>query len=59
MQWTDSWDSTAEQDTLPVAVEVTIELQPSGRSQQHGYRMTRVFNLPCTVPTNLTGGLGL
>jgi type II secretion system protein J len=54
-QWTDTWDSTAEQDTLPLMVEVTIELMPVG-NQKQGYRLTRTYGLPCTVAGNLTGG---
>lgn len=56
--WLDSWDSTAENDTLPLAVEVTIELSPTGR-ETRGYRLTRTFTLPCTVASNLSGGSGL
>ena len=28
--WWSTWDSTLEEDTLPVAVEVTLELEPTG-----------------------------
>lgn len=56
--WTDSWDSTAENDTLPLAVELTIDLMPTGR-ETRGYHMTRTFTLPCTVASNLSGSTGL
>jgi general secretion pathway protein J len=57
MSWQDSWDSTAENDTLPLAVELTLELAPTGRNPR-GYRLTRTFMLPCSVASNLTGGTG-
>lgn len=56
-QWTDSWDSTTESDTLPLAVEMTIELAPTGRDTR-GYHLTRTFTLPCTVASNLSGSTG-
>lgn len=46
--WVDTWDSTQEDNTLPVAVEVTLDLQqpdtPGGI-----YRTVRVFPLPCST----------
>lgn len=56
-QWIDSWDSTAEQDTLPLAVQVTLELSPTKQNEK-GYTLTRTFSLPCTVVSNLNGGAG-
>jgi type II secretion system protein J len=54
MMWAESWDSTAMQDSLPLAVEVTLELEPAGRAAR-GYRMVRTFVLPCTDPAKLSG----
>ncbi len=48
--WTDTWDSTAQNNTLPVAVEVTLELEPANALEKHGKRLTRVFQLPCGEP---------
>ena len=60
--WTDAWDSADHQDTLPLAVEVTLSLEPqdqdvrSGRQQISRYdpayrsricQQTQIFTLPC------------
>ena len=50
-QWWSSWDSTLENDTLPLAVEVTLELDsPTGRldaGAPRGPRLMRVVQLAC------------
>ena len=51
-QWWTTWDSTTENDSLPVAVEVTIELEPAARRANdpdaRWPRLTRVVQIPCT-----------
>ena len=50
--WLDSWDSTTQGDVLPVAIEVTLELEGPEPTQPAGggYRVSRVFLLPCSSP---------
>lgn len=47
--WLDSWDSTTRSNTLPEAVEVTLELGflTGLGSAIETYRVSRVFLLPC------------
>jgi len=47
--WLDAWDSTTEGDTLPLAVEVTMELElAAGKpADAAAPSMTRIFGLPC------------
>ncbi|HEY8751498.1 MAG TPA: type II secretion system protein GspJ [Tepidisphaeraceae bacterium] len=47
-QWQTSWDSTQYNNSLPVAVEVTLELMPPGVKQP--IHMRRVFGLSCLTP---------
>jgi general secretion pathway protein J len=47
--WSDSWDSTTVGNALPLAVNVTVELEPSGAGEPP-YAMSRTFALPCSVP---------
>lgn len=49
-QWWDSWDSSIENDSLPVAVEVTLELDPPAGAPQGsiGSRLVRIVQIPCT-----------
>jgi type II secretory pathway component PulJ len=57
--WYDSWDSTAQGDVLPVAVEVTVELvpPPGAPRDQAGYRMSSIVLIPCgQVATDDTSG---
>jgi type II secretion system protein J len=52
-EWQDSWDSSTEDDTLPVAVEVTLQLDGDPPSERDsGYRASRVFLVPCGVPAS-------
>jgi type II secretion system protein J len=65
--WYDEWDSTANNDSLPVAVQISLELQmdpaQSGSQQQDSgsgsvYRVTRVIQMSCVTPdtTDTTTG---
>jgi type II secretory pathway component PulJ len=59
-QWLDTWDSTTQDNTLPLAVEVTLQIQPgqgqnsssasATNAQAQPYVLTRVFILPCASP---------
>ncbi|HUU11374.1 MAG TPA: type II secretion system protein GspJ [Phycisphaerae bacterium] len=49
--WLDAWDSTTQDNLLPLAVEVTLTLaraQPS-ETDVAGYSMSRVFLIPCSA----------
>ncbi len=48
--WQDSWDSGAQDNVLPLAVEVTIQLQSDQKDEQDiaGYRTSEVFLVPCS-----------
>lgn len=49
--WQTAWDSTQLADTLPVAVELTIELADrDGGADARPYRATQVVPLACGVP---------
>lgn len=54
--WVDSWDSAAQDNALPLAVGVTIELisEDEADADAAGYWISRVFRLPCS---SLTTGL--
>jgi hypothetical protein len=50
-EWVDSWDSTTATIPLPLAVEVTLQLDrktPDGQAKV--YKYTRVYPLSCAVP---------
>ena len=52
--WTDTWDSTAEDNTLPAAVEVTLTLdRPNGPVHNpdgtQSFKFVRIFQLPCST----------
>lgn len=49
--WRDDWDSKAQGDILPTAVEATLELDaPDAKTgDDSAYRITRVFAIPCGV----------
>lgn len=57
--WLDSWDSTTQGDSLPLAVEVTIELQPEADADPdaEGYKLTRLLLLPCAGFDEESGGV--
>jgi type II secretion system protein J len=45
--WLANWDSTQEDNTIPVAVEITLDLQrPDGNGT---FRTVRVFPMPCST----------
>lgn len=47
-EWVDTWDSTVEDNLLPPAVEVTLQMEsdPPG-NPSGGYRLSRVLLVPC------------
>jgi hypothetical protein len=69
LQWYAEWDSTQYGDTLPMAVEVAIELRGSldptraatdvrgGVANEATYRTTRTFFLPCRDEAALLQGV--
>ena len=48
-QWWDSWDSTRDYESLPRAVEVTLELDPplGAPADAGGARLVRIVQVPC------------
>jgi prepilin-type N-terminal cleavage/methylation domain-containing protein len=69
LQWYDEWDSTQYGDTLPMAVEVTLEVRGSqdptrlatdsraGAANETAYRTSRTFLLPCRDEAALSQGV--
>ena len=56
-QWQTSWDSTQYNNSLPAAIEVTLELLPPGATEP--MRIRRVYALSCvTPPTAATSSSG-
>ncbi|MFT3787655.1 MAG: type II secretion system protein GspJ [Tepidisphaeraceae bacterium] len=61
--WLDSWDSTLQEDRLPIAISVTIEFQPqrmrAGAPLEPAYTATRIIQIPCGKPAtdSSTGGI--
>lgn len=55
--WQVAWDSSAQGDNLPLAVEVTLELRPDpDRAEESGYVVSRIFRIPCAaLPDESTG----
>jgi prepilin-type N-terminal cleavage/methylation domain-containing protein len=55
--WWPNWDSTQEDNTLPTAVQVTLQLQPPVVGQSNSanpplpYVVTRIFQPPCGPTT--------
>ena len=49
-EWLDDWDSGTEDNALPLAVEVTLELvgRRGEDTDEAGYRACRVFRIPCS-----------
>jgi len=47
--WLDNWDSTLEDNTLPLAMEVTLQLDDTRQDDptRGGYRTSQVFLVPC------------
>jgi type II secretion system protein J len=50
-EWLDNWDSTAEDNTIPAAVAVTLELDrpANGGKGTQTFRYSRVFQLACST----------
>ena len=68
VSWHEEWDSTQLGDVLPMAVEVTLEIdKPASQTaspwftdaQANAYRVVRIFPLPCAKPidTSQAGGI--
>jgi prepilin-type N-terminal cleavage/methylation domain-containing protein len=57
--WTDTWDSTQHNNTLPVAIQFTLILLPA-RPDADPIQMVRTISLACGVPdtTGITGTIG-
>jgi type II secretion system protein J len=55
-QWQTSWDSTQQNNTLPVAVQLTLQLSPDPNAPAGtaGYQITRTIPLACGVSVNST-----
>jgi len=55
LDWLDTWDSTTQDNQLPAAVEVTLELELETETDRRtpadaaGYRASRVFVVPCST----------
>jgi type II secretory pathway pseudopilin PulG len=50
--WEPTWDSTAEDNTLPVAVQVTLNIDRADSAAAGGvqtFSYTRIFPLPCST----------
>jgi prepilin-type N-terminal cleavage/methylation domain-containing protein len=54
--WLDNWDSTAEDNSLPCAIEVTLQLDDDrpNAAADGGYRASQVFLVPCGAPASDT-----
>ena len=50
VNWNDSWDST-QTDVLPVAVDITLEVQDPNSTDKKTYKASRMIVLPCGVST--------
>lgn len=47
-QWTDSWDSTQQNNALPLAAELTVEVKaPTANDPEHRYKLTRMVAFSC------------
>ena len=58
VQWWTTWDSTYERDSLPVAVQVTLQLDPPmagpNAGNVRGPRLSRVIQFPCVGEADLS-----
>lgn len=53
--WYTEWDSTLQDDSLPVAVEVTLRKSPSRQSDRTApYSISRIIPLSCAAPAQTT-----
>ena len=53
-QWLDTWDSTGVDNTLPLAIELTLSLAPTDAGSAVPYNITRVVHLPCGAIASTT-----
>jgi len=49
-EWLDTWDSTVENNTLPCAIEVTLQLDDARQPGVGGYYASKVIMIPCGPP---------
>jgi type II secretion system protein J len=58
--WLDTWDSTTINNALPLAIEVTLQLdpEPAQAASQAGYLATRVLLVPCGIDSSATTTAG-
>ncbi len=48
--WTTTWDSTQEDNTVPAAVRMTLQLdRTAADGSPHTYQTVRTFTLPCST----------
>ncbi len=58
-QWLPSWDSVQENNALPAAVRVTLELDRSGfRGTQRVLTYTRIFQIACSTAASDSANTG-
>jgi prepilin-type N-terminal cleavage/methylation domain-containing protein len=51
--WYDVWDATAYSDSLPMSVQITIQMKPPANAAgRNGMSMTRIFALPTAISIN-------
>jgi prepilin-type N-terminal cleavage/methylation domain-containing protein len=53
LDWLDNWDSTTQDNQLPAAIELTLQLNSRRQTQTDagGYQMSRVFLIPSSTIT--------
>ena len=62
-EWLDNWDSTVENNALPCAIEVTLQLEDPRQPDSNvcGYYSSKVFLVPCapapSASMQIIGGL--
>lgn len=60
--WTPTWDSSQQNNSVPMAIQVSLDLDRpqlvDGELQVVTRRFVRVVQLPCAVPAQNTSGLG-
>jgi hypothetical protein len=58
--WQDIWDSTTMGDILPIAIEITLEIQwpPQNTDTARSYRLTKILPLVCHKEATTTAGGG-
>ena len=58
-QWLDAWDSAANNNALPVAVEVTLQVaSPSASASAPPTKIVRVYSIPCVDINAISGTSG-